>query len=126
PLWLRPRLGAFVVSTHSPSTTDSLGERSAGPFGETESVAALRVGADLDTRLGSWGPSLYLGWERELTDDMSAFIHDPRAFLGVVGLSRSWGRGPRVSLDYTLLRGTRGLRRVSDLTLVLILDGWGR
>lgn len=123
PVSVRPRIGAFVVSTHSPPSTNSLGETGTGPFGETERLAALRVGASLDSTLGSWGPSLYLGWEHELTHRMATLIGDPRAVLGVVGLSRSWGRGRRIALDYTFLRGTRGLRRVGELTLVAILDG---
>jgi len=54
---------------------------------------------------------------------MSALIDDPRALIASVGLTRSWGRGRRVAIEYALLRGRHSLRRVSDLTLVLILDG---
>lgn len=123
PVSVRPRLGTFVVSTHSPPTTNSLGERGAGPFGETETVAALRVGASIGTPVGAWAPSLYLGWEHELDSEMSALVHDPRAWLVSAGLARSWGRGRRISVDYALLRGVHDLRRTSELTLVLILDG---
>lgn len=120
---LQPRIGAFLISTRSPPVTNSLGERGTGPFGERETVAALRAGGSFETRFGPWGPSLYLGWEHELTDQMSTLIDDPQAFLARVGVSRSWGRGRRLLVDYSLLQGFNGLRQVSELTLVLILDG---
>lgn len=120
---IRPLVGAFMISTSSPATTNSLGETGTGPFGSTERIAALRAGATFEATLGAWSPALFAGWERELTDQMSALVDDPGAFIGSVGLTRSWGRGRRVAIEYTLLRGLRSLRRVSDLTLVLILDG---
>jgi hypothetical protein len=120
---IRPLLGAFMTSTSSPATPNSLGETGTGPFGSTERIAALRTGATFEAALGSWSPTFFAGWERELADQMSALVDDPGAFIGSVGLTRSWGRGRRVAIDYTLLRGLRSLRRVSDLTLVLILDG---
>jgi hypothetical protein len=123
PISARPLVGVFLMSTFSPATTNSLGETGTGPFGSTERIAALRAIAAFEATCGRWSPTLYVGWERELKDQMSAFVHDPGAFLGSLGLSRSWGRGRRVSIDYALLRGRKSLRRVSELTLVLILDG---
>ena len=122
-LTVRPRTGVFLSSTYSPATTNSLGERSTGPFGTRSSLAALRTGASLGTELGGWAPHVYLGWERELTDEMSELIHDRDGWLAVVGVSRSLGRGQRFVVDYTRIRGLEGLRRVSELTFVLILDG---
>lgn len=122
-LTVRPRTGVFLSSAYSPATTNSLGERSTGPFGTRSSLAALRTGASLGTELGGWASHLYLGWERELTDEMSELIHDRDGWLAVVGVSRSLGRGRRFVVDYTRIRGLEELRRVSELTFVLILDG---
>jgi hypothetical protein len=120
---IRPLVGAYMTSTSSPATTNSLGESGTGPFGSTERTAALRAGATFEAILGAWSPALFAGWEWELTDQMSALIDDPRALIASVGLTRSWGQGRRVAIEYALLRGQHSLRRVSDLTLVLILDG---
>lgn len=119
---LRPRVGTFVTSTHAPATTNSLGETGTGPFGERESLAALRAGASLHVG-GPWSPTLYAGWERELTDGTTALVDDPQAILAGAGVSWTWRPGRRVSLDYGLVRGLEGRRRVSELTLVVILDG---
>lgn len=123
PVVLRPRAGVFARSTYSSTTTNSLGEPTTGRFGPRETLAALRVGAVIGTRLGGWRPSLYLGWEHELTDEMNVLVRDPDAILGSAGLAWSWARGRRLSVEYGLLRGTGGLRRVSELTVVAILDG---
>lgn len=120
---VRPRIGAYLVSTYSPATTNSLGETGTGPFGERESLAAARAGASLDVALGAWSPTLYVGWERELTDELSTLVRDPQALLAGAGVSWTWSRGRRVSLDYMRVRGFEDLRRVSELTLVVILDG---
>lgn len=123
PITIRPRAGVFLTTTHSRPTTNSLGETSTGPFGARETLAALRAGASLATRLGAWSPRLYLGWELELTDEISRLIPDGEGLLAVVGMSRLLGQGRRLVLDYALIRGQKGLRRVSELTAVLILDG---
>lgn len=123
PISARPLVGAFLMSTFSPATTNSLGETGTGPFGSTERIAALHTGAAFEAALGRWSPTLYVGWERELTDQMSALVDDPGAFIGSIGVSRSWGRGRRMGVDYVLRRGWSSRRRVSELTLVLILDG---
>jgi hypothetical protein len=39
------------------------------------------------------------------------------------GVGRAWGQGRRLVIDYGVVRGASGFRRVSELTLVLILDG---
>lgn len=122
PVVARPRVGAFLTSTHAGPTTNSLGETGTGPFGERESLAAVRAGASLEASAGAWSPTLYLGWERELTDEMSVRVNDPDALLASAGVSWTWSRGRRLVLDYGYLRGLEGLRRVSDLTLVVILD----
>lgn len=119
---LRPRLGAFVTSTHAGPATNSLGETESGPFGERESLAAVRAGASLDAGVGAWAPTVYLGWERELTDEMSVLVREPNALLTSAGLSWTWSRGRRLALEYAYLRGLKGLRSASDLTLVVILD----
>jgi hypothetical protein len=120
---VRPRVGAFFLSRYSPAATNSLGETGSGPFGARETLAALRVGSSLEARIGPWGPVLYAGWERELTDQLSIRVEDPHALHAAAGVSRTWGRGRRVALDYTLLLGIEGARRVSELALVVILDG---
>lgn len=122
-LSLHPRVGAFLVSTRHSPTTNSLGERVTGAFGSRESLAVVRTGATLAGAVGSWSPTLYLGWERELTEEISALVDDPRALLGRVGVSWSWSRGRRLSVDYAIVRGLRGFRRASELTVVLIVDG---
>jgi len=50
---IRPLVGAFMTSTSSPATTNSLGETGTGPFGSTERVAALRAGATFEAILGA-------------------------------------------------------------------------
>lgn len=123
PVVARPRVGAFFTSTRAGPTTNSLGETGTGPFGERESLAAVRAGASLERSVGAWTPTLYLGWERELLDEMSVRVSDPDAVLASAGISWTWSRGRRLVLSYAYLRGLEGLRRVSDLTLVVILDG---
>lgn len=118
-----PRIGAFLVSSHSPPVTNNLGETGVGPFGERETIAAVRAGTSLSMAIGRWSPSLYVGWERELTSRMTTLVDDPAALLVQVGVGGAWGRGRRLGVDYTLVRGTSGLRRVSEITVVLILDG---
>lgn len=120
---LVPRAGLFLVSTHTPSVTNSLGETGAGPFGERETQAALRAGTTLSATFGRWSPSLFVGWERELTPSPSTLVEDPTGLLLQVGLSRALGQGRRLVMDYGAVRGASGLRRVSEFTLVLILDG---
>lgn len=122
-LELRPRVGAFVFSSFTPARTNSLGETGTGPFGERETLAAVRAGASFETRLGAWSPNVHAGWERELTREPSNLVDDPHAFLAAAGLGWSWARGRRLSLDWTIIRGLSGLRNVSELTLVVILDG---
>lgn len=119
---LSPRLGAFITSSHSRPTTNNLGETGTGPFGERETLAALRASASVDWALGDWTPSLSLGWERELTHEMSVRVSDPTALLTSVGVGWAWRRGRRVVLDYSYLRGSAGLRSASEWTLVLLLD----
>lgn len=120
---VRPRAGLFVRSTRAPEVTDSRGKPAPGSFGERETITALRAGVSVDTDLGAWSPSLYLGWEREFADEMNGLIDDPQALLSRAGLTWRWARGRRLSLDFSLLRGTGGRRQVSELTLVAILDG---
>lgn len=120
---VRPRLGVFLTSTHAGPSTNSLGERGTGPFGERESLAAVRAGASLETSVGALNPTFYLGWEREMIDQMAVRVSDPDAFLISAGISWTWSPGRRIVLDYGHLLGLQGLRRVSDLTLVVILDG---
>ncbi|MEJ2205796.1 MAG: hypothetical protein P8170_16995, partial [Gemmatimonadota bacterium] len=71
-LTLSPRVGTFALRTRVLPTTNSLGETGTGPFGGVETVAVVRAGAALRASPGSWSPSLYLGWESELTDVTSA------------------------------------------------------
>lgn len=123
PVSLVPRLGVFVSSTHVTASTDGVGEQGTGPLGERETYAALRAEAGATSRIGPWSPVLRLGWEHELANGASNLIDDPDALLAGIGLSWSWARGRRLSLDFDLLRGLNGRRRVSDLTLVVILDG---
>ena len=123
PIMVRPRLGVFLSSTRVPRTTNSLGETGTGPSGARESLAAVRGGASLERSMGAWAPRLYLGWEQELTDELAVLVKDSGAFLAAAGLGWSWSRGRRLMMDYTLLRGREGLRRTSDFTIVLILDG---
>ena len=119
----RPSAVALLMTTHARPTTNSLGETGSGPFGERETLAALRGGVALEAGTGAWTPSVYLGWERELTDEMSVRVRDPSAVLGSAGLTWTWGRGRRAILEYGYLHGLEGLRRVSDLTLIVLIDG---
>lgn len=119
---LRPRVGAFLVSAHGLAAADEKGGRTPGRTGGTETLAALRAGASVAAGVGAFSPSLYLGWERELTGP-SNLIDDRRALLAAAGLGWSWARGRRLVGDVAVLRGRDGLRRVSEVTLVLILDG---
>lgn len=120
---VRPRVGAFLSSTRSHPTTNNLGEVSTGPLGPRESVAAVRGGASFNGSVGAWSPSVYLGWEQELTEEMAVLVNDRGAFQAAARTGWTWGRGRRVVVDYSLLRGGAGLRRASDFTIVVIIDG---
>src|SRR5690606_32956413 len=75
----RPSAVALLMTTHARPTTNSPGETGSGPFGERETLAALRGGVALEAGTGAWTPSVFLGWERELTDEMSVRVRDPSA-----------------------------------------------
>ena len=122
-LMVRPRAGAYLVSTLTPPTTNSLGERGTGPFGERASLGALRAGAELSTEAGPWTPNLFLAWEHEVGNEVPALVADPNAFLVSFGIAKSLGRGRRVGLEYSWLRGSRDRRTARELTVVLIWDG---
>jgi hypothetical protein len=122
-LTLGPRVGTFLLRTRVLPTTNSLDETGTGPFGAVETVGVVRAGAALGTSRGSWSPSVYLGWESELTGVTSALVGDRHAVLAAAGVGWTWARGRRLSLDWSLVRGLEGRRRSSELTLVVLLDG---
>jgi hypothetical protein len=124
PIVVRPRVGAFLSSTQARPTTSSLGDTGTGRFGARESLGAVRGGFSLEGSAPTLAPRLYLGWEQELADEMAVLVKDSGALLAAAGVGWSWSRGRRLVVDYTLLRGSEGLRRTSDFTIILIVDGY--
>ena len=114
---LHPLAGFYLVSDR--------------PTGESvngsESLGVLRVGSTLTAALGRsrrWQPGLLLAYEWEAVNNISNLVDDPHAIAAMLEVSYSLSLTGRALLEYTAVRGLRGRRGSSELTLVLILDTW--
>jgi hypothetical protein len=93
--------------------------------GSSESLGVLRLGSTLTAALGQkrrWQPGLVLAYEWETVNSISQLVDDPHAIAAILTISYSLSLTARALLEYTAVRGLRGRRGSSELTLVLILD----